>query len=48
LGAIVESNLATVGHPGREREVVEMVESARRIGLEEPIVAPSFTVFSWK
>jgi hypothetical protein len=46
LGAIVESNLATVGHPGREREVVEMLESARRIGLEGPVV-PSFTVLSW-
>jgi hypothetical protein len=48
LGAIVESNLATIAHPGREREVVEMVEGARRIGLEGPIVAPSFTVLSWE
>lgn len=48
LGAIVESNLATIGHPGREREIVEMVESARRRGQEVPIVAPSFTVFSWQ
>jgi hypothetical protein len=48
LGAIVESNLSTIGHPGREREVVEMLEGARRMGLEGSIIAPSFTVFSWK
>ncbi|MDZ7268416.1 MAG: hypothetical protein ONB48_11840 [candidate division KSB1 bacterium] len=48
LGAIVESNLAAIGHPGRERAIVEMLESARRIGLEGPILAPSFTVFSWQ
>ena len=48
LGAIVESNLSTIGHPGREREVSEMLEGARRMGLEGSIVAPSFTVFSWK
>lgn len=46
LGAIVESNLSTVGHPGREREVAEMIESSRRIGVDAPI-APSLTVFSW-
>lgn len=47
LGAIVESNLSSIGHPGREREVVEMVESMRGIGFGGA-VAPSFTLFSWQ
>ena len=47
LGSIVESNLSTIGNPGREREISEMLESARRTG-QGSVVAPSFTVFSWK
>lgn len=47
LGAIVESNLTTIGHPGRQREILEMSESVRRIGTEGPIVIPSFTLAEW-
>ena len=47
LGTIVESNLATIGYPGREREISNMLDSANRIGIEAPI-APSFTLASWK
>lgn len=47
LGTIVRSNLETIGHPGREREVEQMLEGARRRGDEGGVVAPSFTLFSW-
>lgn len=43
LGAIIESNISTIGHPGRARELMDMLDSARRIGVEAPI-APSFTI----
>jgi hypothetical protein len=43
LGAIIESNITTIGHPGRERELMNMLDSARRMGVEAPI-APSFTL----
>jgi hypothetical protein len=46
LGTIVESNLSAVGHPGREREISNMLDSAHRIGVGDT-PAPSFTVFSW-
>ena len=47
FGAIVQSNLTTIGHPGRERELMNLLDSARRIGNEAPI-APSFTIFSFQ
>lgn len=46
LGGIIESNLETIGHPGREREIEEALEAARRSGRPAPVV-PSFTIFSW-
>ncbi len=47
LGTIVESNLSTVGSPARERQIFEMIESARRIGAG-PVVAPSFTLVEFE
>jgi hypothetical protein len=47
LGTIVESNLTTIGQPGRELEINEMLDRAQRIGFEAP-VAPSFTLASWR
>lgn len=46
VGAIVESNLSTIGNPARERQINDMLETARRTGVQAPI-APSFTVLSW-
>ncbi len=46
LGPLIESNITTIGHPGRERELMDMLDSARRIGHEAPI-APSFTIVSF-
>jgi hypothetical protein len=43
FGAIIESNITTIGHPGREQELMNMLDSTRRIGFEAPI-APSFTL----
>jgi Domain of unknown function (DUF4157) len=47
LGTIVESNLATIGNPGRERQLSDMLDSAHRAGNDAPI-APSFTLATWK
>ncbi len=47
LGAIVQSNLLAIGDPGRERQITEMLEGARRIGVQGPIVVPSFTLLEW-
>ena len=44
-GAIVESNLAVIGSPGRERQILDAQETARRTGLPTP--APQFQVLSW-
>lgn len=46
LGTIIESHLSTAGSPARERQVFEMIESARRIGAE-PVLAPSFTILKF-
>jgi hypothetical protein len=43
VGPIIESNISAIGHPGRERELMNMLDSARRMGVEAPI-APSFTI----
>jgi len=45
LGGIIESNIATIGAPGRERQLLEVKERAERTGT--PQVAPQFTVVSW-
>jgi hypothetical protein len=47
LGTIIESNLSTIGDPGREKQLEQMLDSARRIGQKEPVVAPSFTLFDF-
>jgi hypothetical protein len=44
-GSIVESNLAVIAAPGRERQILEAQETARRTGLPTP--APQFQVLSW-
>ena len=46
LGAIISSNLSTVGHPGREREVMQAIDAARRSDVEGPVL-PSFTITNW-
>jgi hypothetical protein len=45
LSAIAESNLATIGAPGREKQIFEAQETAKRTGLPTP--APQFTIASW-
>ncbi|MCA9976828.1 MAG: hypothetical protein KC413_13800 [Anaerolineales bacterium] len=47
LGTIAESNLATIGSPGRERQIDDMLRSSERMG-SGPVVAPSFTIASWE
>ncbi len=43
FGVIVESNLGAIGHPGREREISEMLERAERTG-SGPLVPSSFVI----
>ena len=43
FGPIIESNISTIGHPGREQEIMNMLDSARRIGVDAPVL-PSFTI----
>jgi hypothetical protein len=45
IGSIVESNLATIGAPGRERQILEAQEHARSTGMPTP--APQFTILQW-
>ena len=45
IGGIIESNIQTIGSPGRERQLLEIHERAERTG--QPQVAPQFTVTSW-
>ena len=45
LGAIAESNMATIASPARERQILEAQETARKTGLPTP--APQFTIAEW-
>jgi hypothetical protein len=45
LGGIIQSNIETIGSPGRERQLLDVKERAERTG--QPQVAPQFTVTSW-
>lgn len=45
LGGIIESNIQTIGAPGRERQLLEIQERAER--TRTPQVAPQFTITSW-
>jgi hypothetical protein len=45
LGGIIQSNIQTIGSPGRERQLLDIQERAQRTG--EPQVAPQFTITSW-
>jgi hypothetical protein len=45
VGPIISANLATIGAPDRERQILEVQESARKTGLPTP--APQFTVLQW-
>ena len=45
VGPIVSANLATIGAPDRERQILDAQESARKTGLPTP--APQFTVLQW-
>jgi hypothetical protein len=45
VGSIVESNLAVIGSPARERQILDAQETARRTGLPTP--APQFQVLEW-
>jgi len=45
VGGIIQSNLETIGAPGRERQLLEIKERAERTG--QPQVAPQFTITSW-
>jgi hypothetical protein len=42
----IESNIETVGSPGREKQLEALKDIQDKTGI--PQVAPSFTVFSWK
>ncbi len=46
IAQIVESNIATVANPGRERQLLDLKDVEERTGI--PQVAPSFTVLQWK
>lgn len=46
LGPIIESNISTVGDPGRARQLEQMLESDQRNG-GGGVVAPSFTLGRW-
>ncbi len=45
VGPLVESNLATIANPGRERQLLDLEDQARTTGM--PQVAPSFTIAEW-
>jgi hypothetical protein len=45
LGGIIQSNIETIGSPGRERQLLDIKERAERTG--QPQVAPQFTIKSW-
>lgn len=45
VGGIIQSNIETIGSPGRERQLLEIKERAERTG--QPQVAPQFTIASW-
>ena len=45
VGPIVSANLATIGAPDRERQILDAQETARKTGLPTP--APQFTVLQW-
>ena len=45
FGPIVESNLAVIGSPQRERQILEAQERAQKDRLPTP--ATQFQVFSW-
>jgi hypothetical protein len=45
VGGIIQSNIETIGSPGRERQLLDIKERAERTG--QPQVAPQFTVTSW-
>lgn len=45
IGSIIGANLATIAAPGRDKEIFQAQETARRIGAPTP--APQFTVASW-
>lgn len=47
LGTIIESNMATVGNPARERQILDSIDSANRTGQQGSVVPPSFTILSW-
>ena len=45
FGKIAESNLATIGSPGREKQLEDAQERTRRTEMPQPV--PSFTIFEW-
>ena len=47
LGQIIESNLATIANPGRERQLLDMQKSSERTN-SGPLLAPQFTLLDWK
>jgi hypothetical protein len=47
LGTIVDSNLSTIGDPGRARQIEQALQSAARTS-SGPIVMPSFTLAEWR
>ena len=46
IAQIVESNITTIGNPGRQRQLEQLQDVQERTGI--PQVAPSFTIFQWK
>ena len=46
FGAIIESNLATIANPGRNRQLADMEEASRTTNLG-PRLAPQFTIFDF-
>ena len=45
LGGIIQSNIETIGSPGRERQLLDIKKRAEDTG--QPQVAPQFTIKSW-
>jgi len=45
FGRLIESNLATIANPGREKQLKEIEERTRRTGMPQAI--PSFTILEF-
>ena len=45
LGTFLKWNLEAIGHPGRERQIQQLEETSRQIGM--PLLRPTLTPLKW-